>query len=240
MLKKIKEKESNNKKFSFVVIGDNRDGDDIFKKIIKKINQTKIDFIINNGDLVSHGFEYEYKKYLEIIKKSKIPIISCIGNHEIPFYGSKSNFRKYIGKPYFSFSYKNAYFIFLDNANKERVSYKQMKWLKKELKKSKKFKHKFVFLHVPLYDPRKGYLKKGHSMKDKSNAKELNKLFDKYKIDMIFCSHIHTFIQGYWRKTPFVITGGAGAPNGRDEGFFHYIKVKINKKNIKYKLFQLN
>ena len=226
--------------FSFAVMGDNRDGDEILLRIIQKLNKSENLFAINNGDLVPHGFSWEFEHYIQMIKSAKIPIISAIGNHEIPrFFGGRGNFKTYIGKTYFSFAFANSYFIFVDNANKKRVKNKQMQWLTKELQKSQDYKHRFVFLHVPLFDPREGKRKRGHSMKDVQNVKELNALFDRYDVTMLFASHIHAYFRGKWGKTPYIITGGAGAPNTRDDGFYHYIVVQVGKDGVKYLLKRL-
>ncbi|NPA66012.1 MAG: hypothetical protein GXO11_03930 [Epsilonproteobacteria bacterium] len=225
--------------YCFAVMGDNRDGDDIFKRILSKLNKEDLVFVINNGDLVSYGFSYEFKSYVKRIKKTQTPVVSVIGNHEIPLFGGRGNFREYIGKPYFSFAYSDSFFIILDNANKRRIKGRQLHWLKKQLQISKRYKNRFVFLHVPLFDPRKGDRKKGHSMKDKKNAIYLNKLFDKYHITMVFASHIHSFLQGKWGKTPFIITGGAGAPQDRDHGYPHYIRVCVDKKKVFYTIKRL-
>lgn len=226
--------------FSFVVMGDNRDGDEILKRILERLDKSEIIFAINNGDLVSHGFSWEFEEYREILKHSSKPIVSAIGNHEVPLlFGDESNFEKYIGKSSFSFSFVNSYFIFVDNANKKRVAQKQMEWLEKELRKSQKYKYRFVFMHVPLFDPRKGKRARGHSMKDIQNAKELNSLFDRYEVTMLFASHIHSYFKGKWSATPYIITGGAGAPNTRDGGFYHYIVVKVDKDGVEYMLKRL-
>jgi len=232
MIKNIKPVKGDN--FSFAVFGDNRDGNDILKDIIRLINLDKdIKFAVNNGDLVADGYPSEFKKYIKIIKASPKSIISVIGNHEIPWYGDENSYERVFGKPYFSFRVADSYFIVLDDSDKKGVFKEQYKWLKNELKKSQKFQHRFIFMHVPLYDPRYGRYEKGHSLKSKKNAKKLNKLFDKYRVTMLFCSHIHSYFQGFWHKTPFIITGGAGAPLKKG-GFWHYIKVTINGKSVKY------
>ncbi len=226
--------------FSFAVMGDNRDGEGVFEKILEKLDKSESIFSVNNGDLVANGWAYQFKEYVGIISKYKKPILSAIGNHEIPlFFSTRSNFKKYIGKPYFSFVYANSYFIFLDNANKKKIKKKQLRWLKAELKKAQSYANRFVFLHVPLYDPRKGPYKKGHSMKNLKNAKELNELFDRYGVTMLFASHIHSYYSGVWHKTPYIITGGAGAPNERDGGFYHYIIVHVKPEGVSYELKRL-
>jgi len=234
----IKNLHSKNDKFSFVVMGDNRDGDNVLKKIILKTNQdNSIKFLINNGDLVPDGYKSEYSNYLKIIKTSNKPIISVIGNHEIPWYDGESNYQKIFGKTDFSFSYGNSYFIILDSSDK-KISKKQFAWLENQLKISQKFQNRFVITHVPLYDPRKGEYKKGHSFKNLKQAKKLNNLLDKYNVTMFFGSHIHSYFRGFWHKTPYIITGGAGAPLKKN-GFYHYIKVIVNGNKVEYKVIKI-
>lgn len=231
--------------FSFVVMGDNRDGNNVLEKIISKINQDKsIGFSINNGDLVPEGYKKQFKTYLNIIKKSNKPLVSIIGNHELPWYDisdDEKNYKDLFGKTNFSFSYGNSYFLVLDTSDKQ-VTKEQKDWLIKQLKISQNYTNRFVFTHVPLYDPREGEYAKGHSLKKLKQAKELNDLFDKYKVTMLFCSHIHFYYKGEWQNTPFIITGGAGAPlkNYKHNGFYHYVKVMVNGKDIEYKVVKID
>ncbi len=226
--------------FSFAVMGDNRDGEEVFKKIIEKIDKSAMAFALNNGDITSNGAKEEFVRYIDLLKNAKTPIISIIGNHEIPFFfGDKTNFERFIGKTDFSFSYANSYFIIVDDANKKRVKKKRMKWLEKELEKARKYTHRFVFLHVPLFDPREGKLAKGHSLKDTKNAYALLQLFRKYGVTMVFSSHIHAYFRGDWDGVPFIVTGGAGAPHSRDRGFFHFIRVDVENDKVRYILERL-
>ncbi len=235
-LKKIQKNQDIKKIFSFAVMGDNRDGNKVLEKIISKTNQdTQIKFLFNNGDLVPDGYINEFNKYLKIIQTSRKPFLSIIGNHEWPWYDGENNYEKFFGRRYFSFHYGNSEFIILDDSNEKNLGNEQEKWLIQKLKKSQSFIHRFVFMHVPLYDPRKGNYKKGHSLSNLKIAKKLNDIFDKYKVDMIFASHIHSYFKGEWQKTPYVITGGAGAPLIKD-GFNHFIKVSINGNKINYEI----
>lgn len=243
MLDKIKIDNQKRHQFSFAVLGDNRDGKKVFKKIIHSINNDKdIKFSLNNGDLISKGSKREFSDYIKQIKILNQPLISIIGNHEIPSSNSKLNYKTVFGKLYFSFQYENTYFIILDTADKHGLGKKQRSWLIQELKKSKKFKNRFVFMHMPLYDPRKGKLKEGHSILDSKNAKKLNKIFDKYKVSMLFTSHIHMYYRGKWRGTPFIISGGGGAKlkKYKKHGFYHYMKVTVNGSNIKYEVIKMD
>ena len=240
MIEDIKLKEYDTSSYSFTVMGDNRDRDDVLLKIIKSSNKDKdISFMINNGDLVSKGLKKEFKHYLKLIKTSNKPLVSIIGNHELGTTKDDTNYKHYFGKLNFSFSFNNSYFIIFDDVRFDKIRNKDKHWLRKELKKSSKYKYKFVFIHIPLYDPRYGEYAKGHSLKNQKDIHYLNKIFDKYKVTMLFTSHIHSYYRGFWHKTPFILSGGAGAPL-KDKGFFHYIKVKIQNNKISYKIVPIN
>jgi len=234
MIKQIKSIKDKNESFSFAVYGDNRGRDDILLSIINSIdNDKEILFSINNGDLVSYGFEFMFKHYLSLIQKSKKPVVSIIGNHGIGLFKNDNNYKNIFGKTYFSFVFNNNYFIIVDDADDKGMDLKQLSWLNQELQKSQKYTNRFVFMHIPLYDPRKGKYKEGHSLENINQVKILNKLFDKYEVTMLFCSHIHAYYHGFWHKTPYIISGGAGAPL-KQGGFFHYIKVSVDGLKIVY------
>ena len=240
MLSQIEAQNSDGKVFSFAVMGDNRDGNSILQKILHKLDTDKsIKFALNNGDLVSSGYEREFKNYLNVIKTCKKPIVSIIGNHEIPWYGEDGNYIDTFGKTYFSFTYKNSYFIVLNDSSKEGLGKKQRRWLEKELQNAQKYEHRFVFLNVPLYNPKNGKYEQGHSLDSHKKAKRLNDIFDKYNVSMIFSSHISSYFRGVWQKTPYIITGGAGAPL-KENSFYHYIKVIVDGDKIEYKVVKLD
>ncbi len=224
--------------FSFIVMGDSRSSIKTFNNLIIKINKENSLFTINLGDFVYNGDAFRYKFYLNQIEKFKRPLLNAIGNHEIrKARGTgRKNYKKYFGEYYYSFAISSTYFIVLDNAD-YTIDSKQINWLKKELKISKNYKYRFVFAHVPLFDPRKGIHQTGHSMVDIKQIKEMVNLLDYYDITMFFTSHIHAYYKGMWGKTPYIITGGAGARlRGTDSSnnFHHYIKVNISDTKVQF------
>ena len=230
--------------FSFAVFADNKNSVGTFDDLIKKVNDDKsISFSIDVGDLVYDGEKEKLRFFLNQIKNFKKPLLTAIGNHELRDNG-RGNYYDVFGRFYYSFSVGPAYFIVLDDANERNLDLWQMDWLKKELEKSKLYKYRFVFMHVPLYDPRGGpYKLLGHSLKNLNFAKRLNNLFDEYNLTMLFTSHIHGYFKGIWQKTPYIITGGAGAElaGGGDPKhyFYHYIKVSVSKNGVSYKIIRL-
>jgi len=223
--------------FGFAVFGDNRGGYEVLTKILSAISRDKaVQFGIDGGDLVSMGYAKQYRRYLSTIARASKPVLTVIGNHEISLLGGETNYHHYMGKSYYAFTFGNSAFIVLDDANEKGLGKKQRAWLTAQLKQAQKYAHRFVFLHVPLYDPRKGEYAKGHSIKKRKNAQWLNDTFDRYHVSMIFASHIHFYFRGHWHQTPYIISGGGGAPlkHYKDKGFYHYIKVIVNGDKVDY------
>ncbi len=227
--------------FSFAVFGDNKNSTRVFEQIINRINKGRYLFSIDDGDLVYDGELQKYRFFLDQIKDIKIPFLTVVGNHEIKESG-RANYYDIFGRFYYSFAVGENYFIILDDANEVSVDPWQLKWLEDELIRSQKYRYRFVFMHVPLFDPREGVRTQGHSLKDFKNAMYLNSLFDKYNVTMVFASHIHGYFTGKWGSTPFIITGGAGAEllgTDKKHYFYHYIDVKISKKGVSYSVVHL-
>lgn len=226
--------------FTFTYSGDERDDNGYFAKMIKSINSNypHVLFNINGGDLRSYASQLaSFKKdYLVpgYIAHFNRPVLFDIGNHEIQGDPTESIFKKIFGSPtYYSFTENNSYFIMIDNANGE-LDGKQMNWLKDQLNRSQKYKYRFVFMHIPLYTP-KG--EKEHSMitNGSGGADALRALFDANNVTMIFASHIHNYYTGKWGKTPYIISGGAGAPPENNQPpNYHYIVINITNNKITY------
>jgi hypothetical protein len=225
--------------YSFVVYGDNRDSKGRFNKMLLDINKKNVIFSMANGDLVSTGSKTELYDFIKQTRISKIPTLTVIGNHELyPGKGSL-HYKQIFGPTYYSFAMKNSYFIVLDDSNNIGLGNTQRLWLINELKKSQKYKYRFIFFHTPLYDPRKGKYVQGHSLTNLKNAQDMNNLFDKYNVTMIFSSHIHGYFTGKWHKTPYIITGGAGvnlAGTNPQNFFFNYVIVHVNGNKVSYQV----
>jgi hypothetical protein len=107
----------------------------------------------------------------------------------------------------------------------------ERQWLEKELQKGQAAKARFVFMHVPVFDPRGGTYHK--SLPDK-DQKDLLGLFRRYKVTHLFASHLHGCFSGVRAGVPCTLTGGAGGSlQGKDPEHFFYHYVKVNVKNGK-------
>ena len=232
---------SNN--FCFAVMGDNKNGFSTFNKIIKDINNKKPLFAIDIGDLVFDGEKEKYRIFYNEIKKSEVPFLVALGNHDIRE-GGRANYFDIFGNFYYSFSYNNTLFIVLDDANEKNIDTQQMQFLEGELKRD--FEHKLVFLHVPPFDPREYVLdvlkihediKPEHSLSDQQNAEQFMNLMNQYGVDAVFTSHIHGYFNETRGNVPYIITGGAGGEmlfSDPNHYFYHYVDVCVSDNNVNY------
>ena len=240
-LQKITKADSNSSSFSFAVFGDNKNSVFSFPKLINKLNKENISFSAETGDLIDNMIDgnSEYNIYLKQISKIKKPFLVVPGNHETE--GMSSAYYYIFGKAYYSFNYSNAYFLMLDGSHETGMGDEAFHWLKNQLEIAKNYKHIFVFFHIPLHDPIKDSIVKAQF--DKPFATKLQNLLDHYKIDMIFTAHQHGYFTGHWGKSPFTVTGGAGAELGgtdKSHFFHHYVLVEVNSTKVSYKAVQIS
>ncbi len=230
-------------KFSFVVLGDNKLGYDMYSALIEQAKKKKPDFIINTGDQIRHpGNLNEWKKFWELSSPVHVPYFLTVGNHDVDNDSSEQIFKEQAGmgmdKPYYSFSVNNAIFIVLDSkigGHERRIEGQQYHWLENLLASSSK-KHTFVILHHPMY-PEKG---KGHhygESLDKYPKKRdrLQSLFVRYNVSAVFEGHEHLYLRKKINGIMHIITGGGGASfyaDEKDGGFNHIVHITVNGDKI--------
>lgn len=226
------------KTFSFIFFADNQGSERIFQQLIEAVNRQEALFLIDGGDLVAIGSNKNYAFFLQQAAGFNKPLLTVVGNHDA-YYGGRDFYKKFLGAFDYSFSVAESYFIILDNNRIKGLEEAQWKWLEAELIKSRQYRWRFVFMHIPLYDPRYGSYASGHSVKNPDTARRLNALFDAYGVTMVFTGHIHGYFRGTWNKTPYIISGGAGAPLvgfSPKHFFHHYIRVLVSPAGVQYEV----
>lgn len=218
--------------FSFAVMGDNKGNRSVFEPLLRDIGHDKeIAFAIDCGDLVREGRVGLYRRFLSQVQENlAIPFLTAIGNHDLNK-GSPhtQKYQEIFGPTYYSFQVGQGYFIVLDATTESGFDKAERQWLENELQKGQASKARFVFMHVPVFDPRGGTFHK--SLPDK-DQKDLLALFRHYRVTHLFVSHLHGYFSGIWAGVPYTLTGGAGARlQGKDpEHFFHhYVKVHVSQ-----------
>jgi len=228
-------------KFSFAVLGDNRTGDEIYRKIIGQIMERKPTFIVNTGDQIEKpGNREMWTNFWEMSKAVTVPYFFTVGNHDIhpEVAGSEQTYKEQVNLPgnelYYSFTAGNSLFVVLDSYIKgedKKITGEQFKWLEKILAASKQ-QHKFAFVHHPLF-PEAGKGKHhGNSLdRYKEERDRLQALFVKHGVAMVFLGHEHMYLRKTIDGIPHITAGGGGAPlyaKDDDGGFHHYVLVAVD------------
>ncbi|MCJ7547080.1 MAG: metallophosphoesterase [Deltaproteobacteria bacterium] len=215
--------------FTFAVMSDNKGNRSVFEPLLRDIARDKeIAFALDDGDLVQKGTVGHYRRFLNQVQENlAIPFLTAIGNHDLNNNGSNKNYQDIFGPTYYSFQVGKGYFIVLDATTQSGFDKAERQWLEKELQRGQAAKARFVFMHVPIFDPRGGTYHK--SLPDR-DQKDLLNLFRRYKVTHLFASHLHGYFSGVWAGVPYTITGGAGGSlQGKEPEhfFYHYVKVRV-------------
>lgn len=178
---------------------------ELLAEAVDQINQTPgIDFVMFTGDMINTPYEKELMKFLPYANKLNVPWYAVLGNHDtcVGGYLTKDLYRQILNghnknfefsKMYYAFSPKKGYKVIgLDAVIDTRITSngqideEQLKWLDKELAKSKN-DVVLIFMHHPLVEPLKS---DSHKV---LNSDEVLKVINKYKNPIaIFSGHYHT------------------------------------------------
>lgn len=221
----------------FAVIGDSRDGEKVYRRLLKKILDRKPHFIIHLGDMISKADEKEWERFFEISEAIDIPFFPVIGNHEGAgtTRGEELYRKQFIlpeGKTYYAFQTGGALFAIVDSEKDERkIVDDQWSWLK-DILSSTHTSLKMVFMHSPLFVPADSP-KVGKVMDKHPLARDgLHQLFVKNKVNVVFQGDDHRYYRMEKDQILYIITGGGGAPLYPPRevgGYFHYVWVTFQE-----------
>ncbi len=240
-------------KFSFVVLGDDRSGDDVYRKLVSMIMDHKPAFVVNTGDeITTPGDLKDWAKFWEMSKPIAVPYFLTVGNHDahpkVP--GSERMYKEQVDLPgnelYYSFTAGNSLFVVLDSFmddQERKITGEQYKWLEGVLA-NPTTRHKFVFLHHPLYsDPGKGKHAGDNLDEYPKDRDRLEALFVKDKVTMVFSGHEHLYLRKTVDGIPHIITGGGGAPlygDDKDGAFHHFVVVRVDGDKVSAEAVDMN
>lgn len=172
---------------------------------IAQINETPdIDFVMFTGDMINTPYQNELMKFLTYANQLRYPWYAIFGNHDICIGGylSKQLYLDILNSHNKNFSSSKYYYSFVPQKGYKvigldsvidtkitcngRIDEAQLKWLDKELAKSKN-DVVLIFMHNPLVEP---FHSSTHTV---VNADEVLKVINKYKNPIaIFSGHYHS------------------------------------------------
>lgn len=232
-------------RFSFIVIGDPEAGlflnEASTLKIIRNINREgrfkeKADIIavFTTGDNTFRGAASHYKNYVKIVSMLKFPVITTPGNHDYDRGGGR-RFKEYIGPEEFAFARGDSRFIVINDADGD-MSDEKLRWFENELKNGAGYKHRFVFMHKPPFNP---YQQSWYRIENSAWTARFRKLCEEYRVDIVFAGHEHMFKEAVFNGVRYIVTGGGGMlPTfpSCDGGYIHYVRVDVNGDYVSYEV----
>ena len=193
----------------FAVIGDTGTGDkyqdDVARVLLKSRDTFPFTFVIMMGDNLYgterpqdyvRKFEQPYKTLLD----AKVNFYATLGNHDDPNQRLYKPFNMN-GERYYTFTKGPIRFFVLDSNYMDRT---QLSWLEGELKKSTE-QWKMAYFHHPMYSSG------GRHGSEVDLRDQLEPLFLKYGMDVVFAGHEHFYERIRPQKGIHYFTCGGGA-----------------------------
>jgi 3',5'-cyclic AMP phosphodiesterase CpdA len=211
--------------FDFVVIGDSRDGEEIYARLLNRAKALKPLFILNTGDFVREGQAFEYENYKRQIASRDIPILHIPGNHDVR-YGPEA-YRQYMGELNWYFDWEDIRIIGLDNAT-GKFTAEAVAFARKTLTDQKIC---LLAFHTP---PAIGRWAVHAMITDQQGGRggEMLALIKAAKVPLVFLGHIHLYDEMEMDGTRYIISAGGGAKLydkysfGKPENGFVLVKVR--------------
>jgi len=226
--------------FQFALMGDSRNGEKVYVRLMGRALERKPHFFIHLGDMIPHPDEKEWSTFFEISKPIQVPFFPVVGNHEVFANGrGEELFREQFHLPgektYYAFRVGGILFVILDSEiGGGRIIDEQLSWLEDILSSSRE-RSKLIFIHRPLFLPIDS-LKKGRAMDRYPVERDaLHRLFLKTKVKGVFEGDDHRYDRMEKDHVLYLITGGGGAPltSFRERGgFFHYVWISVQQERI--------
>jgi outer membrane protein assembly factor BamB len=159
----------------------------------------KPDWLINTGDIAELGDLASDKAYLSGIHSLGIPAFATMGNHDTRWCSvGKKRFKAFIGQRYFSKDFGGIHWIFLDSTLERQayghIDFREMHWLKQDLKHVSPHEPIFTFSHHPF---------KWRGV-DVDDGLDLLNLYDGHEAPAFFNGHGHKLEIILFRNTPFI------------------------------------
>lgn len=187
--------------YCFVVLGDSRDGEAIFKKALRLAKSLDPLFVLHGGDYSGRGGEAETSRFLTLVKETapELPLFVVMGNHE-----NRSVFTRQIGPLDFTLKSRKLglTLVAVDNSE-DALKRQELDYLQSQL--SSGFATRFVAMHVPPKTDRWSW----HTFT--KGADDLNRILQQGKVQGALFSHVHLFDRSEFGGVPAFITGGGGA-----------------------------
>ncbi|HEV7559576.1 MAG TPA: metallophosphoesterase family protein [Kofleriaceae bacterium] len=241
--------------FSFVVMGDTRNGTEQHRRVIERMSQEVPDFVLGTGDMVDEGWRQDqWQQFFDVenqLLRDNV-FFPAVGNHDRQGRGQTADtYRSFFSVPenggdterYYGFTYATSRFLVLDSNEYSFALTDQTAWLERELVAARQgtaIRHIFIVMHHPPF-----------SISLHGGARDLRDrwtpLFEKYQVTAVFSGHDHVYERAEHNGVHYFVSGGGGAPLypkrpqsakadvdavKRFERVFHYLRVTLTSNRV--------
>lgn len=214
---------------NFYVFGDSQGYQDGILEIAEIANLEQPDFVFHCGDLTPFGQSNQYDEVISALETFTVPVYTTVGNHDIRE-GGGDRYLQHFDSSTYSFNSGPVHFTIFNTSTSD-ISETEMIWLENDLSQSSS-EIKFVFTHIPPFDPRTG---SDHGMLNTTTAERLMTLFEAQSVNTVFTGHIHMYNESVRNGVRYVITGGAGASlyaSEEEGGIYHFVNVTLAETGV--------
>jgi predicted phosphodiesterase len=215
----------------FGVIGDSRDGYDVWSQLVAQLEQRAPDLVLFTGDAVTAGItQYEWEDFLGRAESlfARVPVVFAQGNHEVNAVNFYSQFAMPGDQETFSFDYGHAH-ITVANDTPDDISVltgETRDRLAADFEASKDARWRILMHHQSMWSAATAH---GSSLFLQENWQPL---VDQYHLDLVIAGHDHDFeiskpMIGQTPQTTnttatvYAVVGGAGAELYGNQTLFH-------------------
>jgi predicted MPP superfamily phosphohydrolase len=233
---------------TFLVYGDDRSDETAHAALVRVLESTPSDLLVNTGDIVADGgnaADWQAFFRIEAPLLHDRPLFLCIGNHELYDDQAGSNFARYFGfpdassssgagapLPYGTTRWGNTRFFFLNGMHDWRTG-DERHWLERELAHADDEAGLVWRVVVVHHAP---WSSGPHGGNDRLVEARVPDLLAEHKVDLLLAGHDHIYERGDSGRIKYVISGGGGAklyPVGQPlsqtrkaESSYHFVEVK--------------
>jgi Icc protein len=228
--------------FTFIVLGDSRDNDAVFKKSLALAKTFNPLFILHNGDTVFTGTENRFNHFLDMVQDAApdVPLFVVMGNHELTHNVKSAEGKVLFQKKIAPLNYTldivrlHVKVVVLDNSLYKLTS-RQLEYLRRQLTPGRNLN--FVAMHVP---PRIQRWDNDHSFSE--GADGLVQILTERKVSTAFFGHMHVYDETVVQGIKYILTAGAGAPlknPGYGDSSYHIVVASVKNGVVSTKMVRI-
>ncbi|MGN0190854.1 MAG: metallophosphoesterase family protein [Candidatus Cryptobacteroides sp.] len=205
----------------------------LLEKAVCCINSLMPDVLVVTGDMVnSHSDTTQYRKYRELISgvSDSVTVFHLPGNHDVGKFseGNRAAYLSRYGYTHFVWTTADVALVGMDSNpikyTDVRAAREEYLWLKKALRKVSRCRHKFVFMHHPVFLKSPNEEEKWYNWSLQYRDSFLA-LFKKYGVEAVFSGHLHQSSHTVWSGIEMYTCSASGKTLGDGVSSLNLVEV---------------